>query len=585
MARTIAIGEQDFARMMENHYFFVDKSDFIKDWWENGDPVTLIARPRRFGKTLMINMLADFFSVRRAGRSDLFEHLRIWQEEKYRKLQGTYPVISLSFASIKCGNYTETYEEICELIAREYRRQAFILEKDCFLESDKQQFYAIMNQKAKISTMRTSLNRLCEYLYNYYGKKVILLLDEYDTPMQEAYGNGYWKELTDFIRGLLNGSFKTNPYLERAVLTGITRVSRESVFSELNNLTAVTTTSRQYETAFGFTQEEVDQALKEYGLQAQAQEVKRWYDGFRFGGTDNIYNPWSITNFLKYREFKPYWANTGANQLAGDLIRRGSLQMKQIAEDLLQGGTFHTKLDEQIAFQQMDDTEEAVWSLLLASGYLKIAECRESDTEFTSDTPDEILYELAFTNLETRSAFRKMIHGWFSNSRYGYHDFLKALLAGDLDYMNTYMNQIALHTLSYFDCGTKPSGQAGPERFYHGFVLGLIVDLGGRYTITSNRESGFGRYDVLLKPLYPGDDGIVLEFKVYDPKKDTDLKAAADAGIRQILDKKYADMLETEGVPEEKIRIYGFAFEGKHVLIDGGALREMAGRCCHAKST
>lgn len=571
MARMIAIGGQDFGRIIENDYFYIDKSDFIKDWWENGDAVTLIARPRRFGKTLIMDMLYKFFSIRQEGDGGLFKNLNIWREEKYKSLQGTYPVIFMSFADIKCNNYREAFLAICRLIAREYKKHIFLTEDEKLPEVCKNQFYRVMNGNADIGEMRTSLNQLSEYLCHYYGKKVILLLDEYDTPMQEAYLHGYWEELTGFLRGFFNSTFKTNPYLERAIMTGITRVSKESFFSELNNLTVAGVTSRQYETAFGFTEEEVYQAMKEYGLEDQVQDVKLWYDGFKFGNQDNIYNPWSIANFLKFRELKPYWANTSSNQLAGELIQKGSADMKVVMEGLLRGETFWTAIDEQIAFQELDGGDEEVWSLLLASGYLKVVGYEVLKLEF-GDWDEK--YELSFTNLETRITFRKLIHGWFANKRYGYNDFMKALLAGDLDFMNIYLNQVVLRTVSHFDSGTKPSEQAEPERFYHGLVLGMIVDLDSRYVVTSNRESGFGRYDVLLEPRDRRDDGIIFEFKVFYPKRDADLQAAADAAVRQILDKKYADVLRAKGVPKEKIRIYGFAFQGKQVLIEGGYLSE-----------
>ena len=570
MARTVNIGVQDFSEIIENNDFYIDKTSFIKEWWENRDTVTLITRPRRFGKTLTMSMTEYFFSLKHSGRSDLFEGLKIWKEDKYRRLQGTFPVIFLSFANVKSDHYEKIYYEICELIAREYRRNAFLLKSEQFLPSDKERFNKILSGRGSSGDICFSINLLSEYLYEYYGKKVIILLDEYDTPMQEAYVNGFWDEMAGFIRELFNATFKTNPYLERGLMTGITRVSKESIFSDLNNLKVVTTTSYRYAEAFGFTEEEVFRALEEYGFQEEKHRVKAWYDGFKFGDCDNIYNPWSIINYLDERKFAPYWANTSSNSLIGKLIQQGSPDIKKAVEDLIRGDSFTAYIDEEIVFSELDRSPDAVWSLLLAGGYLKIAGMHAADCD-----PDGMMsrYELVLTNREIRYVFSRMIRGWFAGCSGYYNDFEKALLAGSVREMNIYMNKISFYTFSSFDAGKRPSEAAEPERFYHGFVLGLLVDLQKRYEITSNRESGYGRYDVMLCPLDRDSDGIILEFKVTDPGSgEGSLADTADAAVRQIIDKGYAAALESRGADRGSIRIYGFAFSGKEVLIDGGLL-------------
>ncbi len=560
MARTIAIGEQDFGKIIEKDYFYIDKTGFIKEWWENGDTVTLITRPRRFGKTLTLKMVEQFFSVRYAGRSDLFEGLSVWEEETYRKLQGTYPVIFLSFANVKADSYEKAREGMVQEIVDVYDQNAFLLDHEKLTSHEKEAFYKV-NESMSDMTAARSLLRLSSLLYKYFGKRVILLLDEYDTPMQEAYVNGYWEELIGFVRGLYHAAFKTNPYLERGMMTGITRVSKESIFSDLNNLAAATLTSRKYETAFGFTEGEVLKALEEFQLLDQAEEARQWYDGFRVGECGSIYNPWSITQFLDNRELKPYWANTSSNRLVTKLIRKSDVSTKLMMEKLLQGNTFSTVMDEEIIYADLDTKKSAMWSLLLAGGYLKALRTvknRRGKTE----------YELSLTNREAFSVFDDMVTGWFSNNRISYSDFSDALLAGDIKLMNEYLNDIALETFSYFDTGLQP------ENFYHGFVLGMIADLRGIYKVLSNRESGDGRYDVLLEPLEPEtDDGIILEFKVFHPKKDSRLEDTVRTAIQQIIDKRYAAALAGKCCLE-RIRIYGFAFRGKEVLIDGGYLSE-----------
>ncbi len=590
MAKNVAIGIQDFSDLIKKNYFYIDKTDFIREWWESGDSVTLITRPRRFGKTLNMSMVEQLFSIKYADNGNIFEGLSIWEHEDYRALQGTYPVISLSFANVKETDFKSASYRICQLLMKQYEQYAFLRKSDLLSDSEKSYFEQMASAMNALDAP-LALYQLSDFLCRYYGKKVIILLDEYDTPMQEAYINGYWEELVSFTRSFFNSSFKTNPWLERAIMTGITAfanseavfycecdlagsqggraissdVSKESIFSDLNNLEVVTTTSDKYALSFGFTETEVFAALEKYELGDQKEMVKSWYDGFIFGSQKDIYNPWSILNFLNKRKLGTYWANTSTNSLVGKLLREGIPSIKMSFEALLRGESIQTPIDEQIVYSQLTGNEAAVWSLLLASGYLKVL---SYESYYKDISDDEIpKYELALTNLEVRLMFRNMISRWFADTGSDYNDFIKAMLASNKKAMNAYMNRVALQTFSYFDTGRLPS-ITEPERFYHGFVLGLIVELGKKYTITSNRESGFGRYDVMLEPKNPEeDDAIILEFKVLDADEESDLKDTVAAALKQIEEKHYDAYLIEKGIPEDHIRKYGFAFRGKEVLI------------------
>lgn len=593
MRKIISIGNQGFEDIRVNDNFYVDKTDFIREWWESRDIVTLITRPRRFGKTLNMDMLKCFFSNKYAGRADLFEGLAVWNDESYRKLQGTYPVIFLSFADVKQTQYTDAIQMIKSILSDVFKENREIMESDIFTEADRKQ-YQMVNPMMDHVTAQRALKDLGGYLERYYGKKVIILLDEYDTPMQEAYLNGYWEEFTGFMRSLLNAAFKTNPYLERAVMTGITRVSKESMFSDLNNLNVATITSKKYAACFGFTEEEVFHALDSYDMSEEKQRVKEWYDGFVFGPVKDIYNPWSITNFLDKKEYRTYWVSTSSKlvlrkdptklggflstyadaceqssllnasasfEMVSRLIQTASPEIKEKMEELIHGKEIVENFDEQIVFHQLDRNEGAIWSLLLASGYLKAV-----DVEYRGEFM-EPWYHLKITNKETSSMFFNLFRGWFEVVRQEYNEFVNALLAGNVKSMTNYMNDVALETFSNFDTGRRASKRTQPERFYHGFVLGLLVSLRDEYQLKSNRESGYGRYDVMLIPKSREKDAIVMEFKVYDEDEEKGLSETVAAALKQIDEKNYDAELLSLGIEKERIRHYGFAFEGKKVLI------------------
>lgn len=589
---TVGIGKQNYESLIMSDCFYVDKTYFIKQWWESQDDVTLITRPRRFGKTLNMSMLNCFFSNKYMNRADLFEKFEIWTDEKYRKLQGTYPVINLSFADVKDDNFKNAKNSIISVISDVYRTHSYLIETDEITDAEKGVFKALdaysnntnINKEISEDVICRAIKNLSFLLERYYGKKVLIFLDEYDTPLQEAYLGGYWDEMVGFMRVFFNATFKTNPYLDRAIMTGITTaeysavrkfakqtsngsalaetISKESMFSDLNNLRIVSTTSNMYETCFGFTEDEVFKALDEVGISDRKEDVKQWYDGFSFGKSKDIYNPWSITNFIDERKLKTYWVDTSSNELAGKLIQSASPEVKKSMEKLLNGESITVDIDEQIVFNQLDYDENAIWSLFLASGYLKVENA--DDCEISGK------YELSLTNLEVRIMFQKLISGWFKTICNTSDEFVIALIKGDIKAMNYFMNKIALATFSYFDVGNKPSEYIEPERFYHGFVLGIMVGERENYIIKSNRESGFGRYDIMMVPKDIKNKklpAIVIEFKVYDSEDEKQLKDTVKAAHRQIEEKRYDDEIIQLGIEKDRIKHYGFAFEGKKVLI------------------
>ncbi len=572
------LGYQNYEDMMRNHIFYIDKTDFIREWWEYADKVTLITRPRRFGKTLNMSTIECFFSKRYEGRSDLFEGRKIWEDEAMRALQGTYPVIFMSFAGVKSGYVGGESEEIrlkniesvkaaVKLILSDiYAKYRTIMKSEKFDDNDRA-FFASVNDNMTDKTAQMAIWRLCSYLEIFYGKKAIVLLDEYDTPMQEAWLYGYWNEAVAFFKGFFVKTFKDNESMERGLITGITRISKESIFSELNHLEVVTTTSDKYAVGFGFTEEEVFRALDESGLGEHKEGVKKWYDGFTFGKYTDIYNPWSIISFIgKKGEYGTYWANTSSNDLVSTLIQTGEADVKKTVEDLLAGKSFTAPIDEQIVFSQLNGNTNAIWSLLLAAGYLKaigrepLREDRTGDAEYT----------LTLTNREVWFMFRNMIKDWFGRNDVSvyYNEFINALLRDNVRKMNTFMNKVALHTFSYFDTGNKPSEETHPERFYHGFVLGMIVNLSDKYKVTSNRESGYGRYDVMIEPFDKTAKAFIFEFKVLD--EDDDERTLEDTvanALAQIEEKQYETALIASGFAPENIRKYGFGFQGQKCLI------------------
>ena len=567
MKRVIATGIQNFESLRMNKGFYVDKTDFIREWWSGMDSVTLITRPRRFGKTLNMSMLNCFFSNKYANRGELFEGLKVWEDPALREQQGKWPVIFLSFADIKSTTYEDTRTSLNLLITKLYNDYDWMLRDGRYTDRDRELFLSV-GERMNAATAARSVQNLCGWMEKYYGKKVLIFLDEYDTPLQEAYVHGFWDELVSYTRALFNATFKTNPSLERGIMTGITRVSKESIFSDLNNLVVVTTTSDMYATSFGFTETEVFEALEQQGFGEEAKrEVKTWYDGFTFGSVTDIYNPWSVTNYLNAGKFDTYWANTSGNGLIGKLLRTGKPEIKSMFETLLTGGTVTVPVDEQIIYNRLDTNPDAVWSLLLATGYLKIVHAMTEKE--ASDLDSTRMYTLTLTNREVRRMFYILVQDWFAQTS-GLSGFTKALLQGDVRGMTRTLNDIMLTSMSSFDGGKNPSNRL-PENFYHGLVLGLLAENTRDYLVKSNRESGWGRYDVMMEPRQPGNPAAIMEFKVFDRlDEENGLEDTAENALRQIEEKQYETELLARGIPKERILKYGFAFQGRECLIRKG---------------
>ena len=562
MLQTVAIGVQRFTEIRENNIFYVDKTGFIKEWWESGDEVTVITRPRRFGKTLNMNMLENFFSIQYAGREDLFTGLEIWQYEEYRKLQGTWPIVFLTFADIKQSNYELAIEKIRSSIADVYQKYDFLLTENILKDYEKEYFLSVCMESKEV-ILDNTLKTLSGYIYRFYGKKPIIILDEYDTPMHEAYSYGYWEDMVDFMRNLFNASFKSNPSVHRTIMTGITRVSKESLFSDFNHANILTIFDDKYSQYFGFTEDEVFKALDNYGLD-EKDKVKFWYNGFTIGSRHDIYNPWSIIKYLEKKRVGLYWVNTSRNTLLSNIIKSSDIDTKQDFEKLLMGESLTAYVDECVVFDDIQDNREAIWGLMIAAGYLRAEVLSEEFDEYANN---KCLFSI--TNYETQCMFRNLIKNWFVKQKRAYNEFVAALLKADVKLMNIYMNQITSRIISYFDSGNSPSVNE-PERFYHGLVLGLLVELRDRYTVKSNRESGYGRYDIMLEPKDAlKDDGIIIEFKVLDDSEEKTLHDTANNAIKQITDMNYAAELMEKGLLAERIHFYGFAFQGKNVLILG----------------
>lgn len=555
----VGLGYQNFLDFVCGKRFYVDKTHFIPEWLASDARITLITRPRRFGKSMLLSTVRTFFDPMYADHPEYFEKLRVWKDADSRSLFGTIPVISVSFGSCKGNDFAQAMRGVTLGLYNMYIQHEYLRESPKLSEEEKAEYRRIV---ASFSEQRTeyveiSIQKLCELLYKHYGKFPIILMDEYDTPLLEAYTDGYWDETINTFRQLFHTTFKENDFFYRAIITGVTRISKNSLFSDLNNLEVDTVTCDAYSDCFGFTEQEVMDAFKCQDIDT-IQDVKAMYDGFTIGRHQDIYNPWSICNYMRQRELIGYWVNTSSNKLVGDIIRRYPVESKYEIERLMAGEKVHKRINEGITFQYLEGDENSLWSLLLAVGYIK--------AENIVRSVEGIECDVSVTNREVMAMFKTEILGMFHNGWSAYGRFAGALLAHKMELMNEYLQTITYTSISYFDVADGPKERT-PENFYHGLVLGLIVSLRDRYRIVSNRESGRGRYDIAMYPLQENTDAFIMEFKVQDRKKETDLEQTAKNALQQIVDKNYEADLLAAGVPEERIYKLGFAFAGKDVLV------------------
>jgi len=551
----LPIGYDNFGEIRTRNMHFVDKTLLIKDVLDDTTKILVITRPRRFGKTLNLSMLHYFFSEEVYGEktAGLFDDLNIARcEGNYLQHQGQYPVVFVTLKDIRESTFELAYQKFCGLLAKLFNEHRYLLESSCLTAEEKKDYLAILQRTASQDRVEDALNRLTYYLHQHHGKKVWLLIDEYDSPIQAAYEEGYYDTMIKFMSNVFGVAFKTNPYLDRAVVTGILRVAKESLFSGVNNLKVYSLFSQHYSEYFGFTENEVGDLLQEACLQHKAEKIKHWYNGYLIGNTV-IYNPWSIVNCIdEAGELKTYWVNTSGNTLIKNLLACADDITKQRLESLIQNQPISATVDENLVFGDMIQNENALWSLLLFSGYLKALSFTPVDTN--------LLCELIPPNAEVLALYRGIIKSWFTNASIqgGYDAFLKSLVTGDVPEFILRLEDCLLKVFSYFD-----ASEQHPEKFYHGFVLGLMVSLQATHRVQSNRESGFGRYDVMLVPHDKNQLGIVIEFKVARGKQT--LEESAEEALFQINHRGYAAQLGSEGI--QHILKLGIAFSGKQVAV------------------
>jgi len=555
MKKRIPIGVHNFKKLIEEDYYYVDKTSMIKEVILDGSEVILLPRPRRFGKTLNMSMLRHFFDINNAAENrKLFDGLNIAHEEVFEVYQGRYPVISISFRDIKSNTFEEAHEKITDVIKNEFYKNRFLLESDLFDEGKKTEFRSIAHGESSNAKIESSLLLLCEFLFTFYQVKPYVLVDEYDTPVHSSYSNQYYPQMISFMGSLLGALFKDNEFLEKGILTGTLRISKESIFTGFNNPSVYSVIRNEFSTQFGFTHEELKKMLDYYEISQFEEGIRNWYNGYIFGNTE-IYNPWSILNFVHSQDkrFIAHWVNTSSNDLIRELILESPKAVRTELEDLLKGVALIKRLNENISFPELKSSEDAVFSFLVFSGYLKAKLLKFEDLDYW--------YELTIPNIEVAKLYETIILKWFNESfsQSKSTDLINSLLTGDTELFEELLGLCVLQTLSVYEVEKREV-----ERVYQAFILGLLVRLIPEYEVTSNKESGYGRYDICIVPLRSSKKpAIIMELKSIRPKE-TAKKALASA-LEQIETKQYETAIRQRGY--DNILKMAIVFDGKRVWV------------------
>ena len=549
--KKLAIGEDDFKLLRQGNHYFVDKSLFIEEVINDASRVLLFPRPRRFGKTLNLSMLQYYFTNKNTEENrQLFDGLAITKSPVFEQHFGQYPVVFLSFKSCKGDSYNKIHYSVSSVIARVFKEHNYLLNKDLLYPAEVEKFNQIIDEKASESLLRESLLLLSEFIFRYHQKKVLILIDEYDTPIHEAYLNGFYTKAIELMRILLGNALKGNEHLQKGILTGILRVSKESMFSDLNNVEVYSVLNKNYNQFFGFTQREVDELLQYFGLRHLQPEVKNWYNGYYFGN-EEIYNPWSILSFVKNEgEFKPYWLSTSANALVHSLIKDSDKSVKKDIEDALNNKLVLSAIDENISFDFLKNSREHILSFLVQTGYLK--------ARYHDFVGSDMIYQIEIPNIELSKIYYTVIETWFNESigSKDLENMLKALISGDIELFEDILNVFVVNYLSFYQ-----TSKDHIEKVYHAFVLGMLITLKDSYHIESERESGYGRVDILMTPKNKTQPGIIIEMKKIRPRETTE--TALEAALQQIEDRQYETILRQQGCTN--IMKLAVTFDGKRV--------------------
>ncbi len=550
----IGIGESDFKGLRIRDNYYIDKTMYIKDIIDNQSRVILVTRPRRFGKTLNMSTLKYYFDCTKKDSKELFNGLKIMKQgEQYTSKLGYYPVIYITLKDVQDRNFENMLLNLKSAMIDMYQEHRYLLDSNKIYPEEKQAITDILFARENEVSLRNSIRELSKYLYRYYKKPVILLIDEYDVPLQNAYVEGYYEEAVKFFKIFYGTTFKDNPYLEKTVLTGVSRVAKESIFSGANNFKVFTVLDDEFSDDFGITEEEMNQVIKDFNIQDKKEDIKEWYDGYTIGHTKGIYNPWSILNYLTDRKLMPYWVNTSSNDLI-KLVLKNSSTIKEKIERLLRDETIEVPINLETVIVGIENNEDNIWGLMLGTGYLKV----EETVDLTKG-----IYKVKLPNREIKELFRGIVEGWFRNKVIGndLNSILKDLITLNIKEFEKKFRVLVKEMFSYMDVGENTA-----ENFYHAFVLGMLVGLKDTYYVNSNRESGYGRYDIMLEPKDKNGNSFIMEFKVLDDMEEKTIEDTIKNAKKQIEEKGYEENLKERGFKNITKMVY--AFKGKEVKLE-----------------